>query len=225
MANVFLSEEQKKKEEKKKKELKAKKKEEKKKKEEAKKAPIQFNEHLSFLNDIGKQQATAATSNGKFSFISPFSSVFFFVENDEGSAHSKFENLGNRSPPMHHHGENLNGIKGSPPHKNDILPRKEPKPGAKAVRWSDSINRPLEQVREFEVIPNERGLSQRVSPYQLIPIFSSLIACHLLRSTKPVKIKINDVGGRCLSNFPPSVLGHSPSYSRLLTNHSILSIT
>jgi len=209
MANVFLSEEQKKKEEKKKKELKAKKKEEKKKKEEAKKAPIQFNEHLSFLNDIGKQQAIPATSN----------------ENDEGSAHSKFENLGNRSPPMHHHGENLNGIKGSPPHKNDILPRKEPKPGAKAVRWSDSINRPLEQVREFEVIPNERGLSHRVSPYQLIPIFSSLIACHSLRSTKPVKIKINDVGGRCLSNFPPSVLGYSPSCSRLLTNHSILSIT
>lgn len=126
---------------------------------------------------------------------------------------------------MHHHGENLNGIKGSPPHKNDILPRKEPKPGAKAVRWSDSINRPLEQVREFEVIPNERGLSHRVSPYQLIPIFSSLIACHSLRSTKPVKIKINDVGGRCLSNFPPSVLGYSPSCSRLLTNHSILSIT
>ena len=76
MANVFLSEEQKKKEEKKKKELKAKKKEEKKKKEEAKKAPIQFNEHLSFLNDIGKQQAIPATSNGKLSFISLFSSVF-----------------------------------------------------------------------------------------------------------------------------------------------------
>ena len=79
MANVFLSEEQKKKEEKKKKELKAKKKEEKKKKEEAKKAPIQFNEHLSFLNDIGKQQQAAqpTLSNGKFSLKSLGFLAFF----------------------------------------------------------------------------------------------------------------------------------------------------
>ena len=95
--------------------------------------------------------------------ISGLFRAFYVIEAGEGEHHSKFENLGNRSPPMHHHGENLNGIKGSPPHKNDIQPRKEPKPGAKAVRWSDSINRPLEQVREFEIIPNERGLSRLIS--------------------------------------------------------------
>ena len=64
MDNVFLSEEQKKKALEDKKKAKAKKKEEKKKKEEAKKTPIQFNEHLSFLNDIGKQ-TTPIPSNGK----------------------------------------------------------------------------------------------------------------------------------------------------------------
>ena len=65
MDNVFLSEEQKKKALEDKKKAKAKKKEEKKKKEEAKKTPIQFNEHLSFLNDIGKQ-TTPIPSNGKY---------------------------------------------------------------------------------------------------------------------------------------------------------------
>merc|ERR1739838_60310 len=63
MDNVFLSEEQKKKALEDKKKAKAKKKEKKKKKEEAKKTPIQFNEHLSFLNDIDKQTATLIPSN------------------------------------------------------------------------------------------------------------------------------------------------------------------
>ena len=65
MDNVFLSEEQKKKAIEDKKKAKAKKKEEKKKKEEAKKTPIQFNEHLSFLNDIGKVQS----ATGEFIFL------------------------------------------------------------------------------------------------------------------------------------------------------------
>ena len=65
MDNIFLTEEQKKKAIEDKKKAKAKKKEEKKKKEEAKKTPIQFNEHLSFLNDIGKAQS----ATGELSYL------------------------------------------------------------------------------------------------------------------------------------------------------------
>ena len=129
--------------------------------------------------------------------------AFFVIETGEGEHHSKFENLGNRSPPMHHHGENLNGIKGSPPHKNDIQPRKEPKPGAKIVRWSDSINRPLEQVREFEIIPNERGLSR------LISYLNQLIEIHNFVSL--------------YSSLTPSFHGHiniSPSHNK--TNDAVV---
>ena len=101
---------------------------------------------------------------------------------------------------MHHHGENLNGIKGSPPHKNDIQPRKEPKPGAKIVRWSDSINRPLEQVREFEIIPNERGLSslisylnQLIEIHNFVSLYSSLTpAFHGHINISPSHNKTND---------------------------------
>ena len=49
----------------------------------------------------------------------------------------------------------------SPPISRDTPspePKRERKPGAKTVRWTDQASSlPLENVREFEVDPNERG--------------------------------------------------------------------
>ena len=81
---------------------------------------------------------------------------------------------------MHHHGDNARSDQVELP--QDLYPKKTPKPGAKAVRWADQTgSRPLEQVREFEIIPNERGLSRWVDLLVDQNYFSLITITYLLK--------------------------------------------
>ena len=72
-----------------------------------------------------------------------------------------------------------------------MLPKRPQKPGAKSVRWTDQTgSKPLEQVREFEVIPDERGLSILGRLVKLIPNPFLLLTLHPTNQRR-LNFKIN----------------------------------
>lgn len=147
MSAAFLTEDQKKNEIKKKKEAKQKKRDEKKRKEENSSVgikPVNFTGDLSILNTLNTTQTPPNTLTN---------------EDSESLETDRFNTLGRRSPPMHVRESTTGGHNGSssPPLAAEMLPKRPQKPGAKSVRWTDQTgSKPLEQVREFEVIPDER---------------------------------------------------------------------
>ena len=78
----------------------------------------------------------------------------------------------------------------SPPISRDTPspePKRERKPGAKTVRWTDQASSlPLENVREFEVDPNERGETHSAgkNSSSLFPENKNLAETIFLKSVK-----------------------------------------
>lgn len=78
----------------------------------------------------------------------------------------------------------------SPPIGRDTpspeLVKRQPKPGAKTVRWMDwTTARPLDYVREFEVDPNERGGLRSAGKYNFshyMPLYTFKIISQNLKS-------------------------------------------
>ena len=174
MSAAFLTEDQKKNEIKKKKEAKQKKRDEKKRKEENSSVgikPVNFTGDLSILNTLNTTQTPSNTpANEGKSYLTRDLYAHMTVLETESLETDRFNTLGRRSPPMHHRESATSGGSSSPPLAAEMLPKRPQKPGAKSVRWTDQTgSKPLEQVREFEVIPDERGLSILGQLYQLVP--------------------------------------------------------
>ena len=112
-----------------------------------------FGGDLAILNGLG-----GSKDEGKAYATFIMGSIIPDLEG-ESSEVQQFANLGNCSPPMHQ----SRGASSSSPPPSSEFPKREPKPGAKQVRWSDHTgHRPLEQVREIEIFFGERGLSSWV---------------------------------------------------------------
>ena len=197
MSAAFLTEDQKKNEIKKKKEAKQKKRDEKKRKEENSSVgikPVNFTGDLSILNTLNTTQTPSNTpANEGKSYETCDLNTHMTVLESESLETDRFNTLGRRSPPMHLRESATSGNSGSssPPLAAEMLPKRPQKPGAKSVRWTDQTgSKPLEQVREFEVIPDERGLSILGQLVKLVPNPFLLLTLHPTNQRR-LNFKIN----------------------------------